>query len=475
MKRLCEALREHTKRKDQSCHMPGHKENTGAFLGDVLKYDITEIDGMDNLHDASGVILESERFAADLYGSEETHFLINGSTVGILSSILALTKPGDEILIARNCHKSVYNAVMVGRLKCRYVYPAVIDRYGLCGGIENAAFREALKEYPGIRVAVITSPTYDGIASDISALAKEAHEHGVMLIVDAAHGAHFGFSKGFPGSAVKNGADIVINSVHKTLTAPTQTALIHINGPHVDREAVGRMLRIYQSSSPSYLLMAGIDDCMSLIAGRGKELFKQFFENIGEFETKAGRLKNLKYIGRNELIKECGVFDADPCKVIISTAGTGYTGRELYYELRNTYHIEPEMAAGTYCLLIMTIMDEKADFDRVAYAVECIDEKFSDRKAAERYKDLMPAFSAGRPVQVMQAYEVAGADRHYVNIKDAQGMISADYIMNYPPGIPLLVPGERIDPGLIDKILKDIDSGINVMGITKNKEAAVYG
>ena len=123
----------------------------------------------------------------------------------------------------------------------------------------------------------------------------------------------------------------------------------------------------------------------------------------------------------------------------------------------------------------MTIMDEKADFDRVAYAVECIDEKFSDRKAAERYKDLMPAFSAGRPDQVMQAYEVAGADRHYVNIKDAQGMISADYIMNYPPGIPLLVPGERIDPGLIDKILKDIDSGINVMGITKNKEAAVYG
>ncbi|MCR5357354.1 MAG: aminotransferase class I/II-fold pyridoxal phosphate-dependent enzyme [Lachnospiraceae bacterium] len=473
MKRLCEALKDHADRGDLSCHMPGHKENKDTFLGEILKYDITETEGMDNLHDASGVILESERYAAALYGAEETHFLINGSTVGIISAILALTHPGDEILIARNCHKSVYNAVMAGRLICRYIYPSFAEGYGFCNAVSAEALREALNKYPEVKAVVITSPTYEGIVSDIEALALVSHEHSVPLIVDAAHGAHFGFYEGFPQSAVKAGADIVINSVHKTLPAPTQTALIHIGGPYGNSEKVRRMLGIYQSSSPSYLLMAGIDGCMSIVADKGRELFGAFLENLSRFERRAKDLKKLRYLDRNALKSEFGAFEADPCKVVISTSGTGMTGRELYEELRTVHHIEPEMAAGTYCLLIMTIMDDREAFERVINAIECIDEKMSGRDDSFYEGSKVRTFE--EPEQVMQAYEAAGEGKRKVKLKEACGLICAGHIMPYPPGIPLIVPGERINESLINRILDDIDTGLNVTGISKDREIEVYG
>ena len=455
--------------------MPGHKEDTGGFLGEVLKYDITEIDGFDDLHEASGIIKESEHYAAKLYGSEETHFLVNGSTVGILSSVLAVTAPGDEILIARNCHKSVYNAVMVNRLKCRYLYPDMIKEYSIAGVIEPDVFREALKKHPGVKTAIITSPTYEGIASDVKTLADIAHERGVILIVDAAHGAHFGFHEGFPESAVRAGADIVINSVHKTLPAPTQTALLHINGPLVNRDAVRRMLKIYQSSSPSYLLMAGIDNCMSIVSEKGRELFREYIENIEWFEKRAEKLKKLKYLSRAKFFEECGVRSADPCKIVISAAGSGITGRQLYEELNTVYHIQPEMAAGDYCLLIMTVMDKREDFVRVISALECTDERLSDKEGAEKIKEESINIYNERPEQVMQAYEAVGADGNETELKDAAGKISADHIMIYPPGIPVIVPGERISDTMIRGIYRAQAMGLKVNGVTTEGKIRIYG
>ena len=457
--------------------MPGHKGNNDTgFLKGVLKYDITEIDGMDNLHDARGVILESEKYAASLYGSEVTHFITGGSTAGILSAISGVTDTGDEILIGRNCHRSVYNSVEINRLKCRYLYPGYIEDYDICTRITSEDVEEALKEYPDVRAVVITSPTYEGICSDIGSISDITHRHGKILIVDAAHGAHFGFSTGFPVSAVKQGADIVIHSVHKTLPSPTQTALIHINGNLVKREAVERMLKIYQSSSPSYLLMAGIDNCMSIIGDKGNELFDNFFGRLCRFEKETTALKRLRYISWKILKEKYGIFDADPGKLLISTKGTGITGRQLYDMLRNDHSIQPEMASGSYCLLIMTVMDGDEGFERVKNALMCIDEQIL--AINESISDKGSKTDTGRlysikPRRTMPVFEAVNADMREVPINEAEGKISREYISLYPPGILVLVPGEEILAGHISGIEAALEQGLTVQGLTGNSQVKI--
>lgn len=206
MKRLYEALRKYGERDLYPAHMPGHKGNIDeGFLKEALRYDITEIDGFDNLHDAKGIILESERYAASLYKAEETHFLVGGSTSGVLSAILGTAGCGDRIIAGRNCHMSVYNAICEGRLGCSYAYPYHLEKAGFSGGISPESVRQAIKDDPGTAAIVITSPTYEGVCSDIASIADICHEKGKVLIVDSAHGAHFGFNDVFPQNAVREG------------------------------------------------------------------------------------------------------------------------------------------------------------------------------------------------------------------------------------------------------------------------------
>ncbi len=473
MKRLYETLLEYPKKGYYPAHMPGHKGNiTDGFLREALRYDITEIDGFDNLHDAEGIILESEKYAADLYGSSETHFLVGGSTLGVLSAIFGTTKPGDKIIIARNCHRSVYNAVSEGRLECRYVYPKYMEDFGFPGGISPSDIEEAINRDPDAGVVVITSPTYEGVCSDISKISKICHRNKKILIVDSAHGAHFGFSKGFPDSAVKEGADVVIHSVHKTLPSPTQTALIHINGSNVNRENIRKKLRIYQTSSPSYLLMAGIDWCMSLIGNKGKDLYNDFEDRIKKLDSSFKDLKSLRHFSSELIRSEEGIYDHDPGKLVISTKGTDITGRDLYDILRNEYRIQPEMAADTYVLMILTIMDTHNGFNRIINAIKCIDEKIvsanSNMKGNTDQTDTVCRLYTRRAKQIMPVYRVPDLIGEDIDLKQAKGFISTDYISLYPPGIPILVPGEEISQEHIEGITEAIRGNLKVQGLTKD-------
>ena len=247
-------------------HMPGHKRNLD-LMDETSPYriDITEIDGFDDLHHAEGLLKEAQERAAKVYHASETHFLINGSTAGILSAILGTTEKGDSILVARNCHKSVYHAIYLNELDPVYIYPKFDTEQGLSTEIDAEDVQKALEEHPKIRAVMIVSPTYDGVVSDIEKIAEIVHEAGCLLIVDEAHGAHFGFDPYFPESANMYGADLVINSLHKTLPALTQTALLHVNGERVNRRKVKRYLDMLQTSSPSYILMASIDACIHLV------------------------------------------------------------------------------------------------------------------------------------------------------------------------------------------------------------------
>ena len=280
MKGIYDRLKAYGKSDFYPFHMPGHKRNFKCGpLSELYRLDITEIDGFDDLHHPVSIIKEAQERAARLYHSEHTYFLIDGSTAGILTAISAVSGRGRKLILARNCHKAVYHAAFLNHLELCYVYPELLKGHGIAGeiraqDIENQ-IKAVLSEEEGkepkelICGVVITSPTYDGISSDVQEIADMVHRYDLPLIVDQAHGAHFGFHPAFPENAVAQGADAVIHSVHKTLPAPTQTALLHINGDLIGRNEVEKYLHIYQSSSPSYVLMAGIDESIAFVKKRG--------------------------------------------------------------------------------------------------------------------------------------------------------------------------------------------------------------
>jgi arginine/lysine/ornithine decarboxylase len=441
-------------------HMPGHKRNTLLCgMDNPYKLDITEIEGFDNLHQPEGVLKELAGRLSGLYGAKESFPLINGSTAGILAGISAAVNRGDKVLLARNSHRSVFHAVILMGLEPVYIYPQQPEQLPINGGISAREIEELLISSPDIKLAVITSPTYEGVVSDIGEIAGAAHRHGALLLVDEAHGAHFGFHAGFPKSAVTLGADIVVQSLHKTLPSFTQTAVLHCNREDLNKR-IRRYLAIYQSSSPSYLLMAGMDRCLHILEEQGKELFDAYYERLGEFHLSMKALKGLK-IADSGIIGYNGVYDLDPSKITISVRDTGISGHRLQELLRDKYHIELEMAAPDYALGMTSICDTPEGFARLAEALLAIDRglEASGKEIISTEKNVI------KPVQAMLPQKAAEAQLMQIKLLEGEGRISGGFISLFPPGIPLLVPGERIDKSLIDHIQWVRREGFTVTGL----------
>ena len=489
-------------------HMPGHKRNPS--LGDMSAYydiDITEIDDFDNLHDAEGIILEAERRANDLYGADETHFLVNGSTCGVLAAVSACVPKGGKLIAARNCHKSLYHAAYLRELRMKFIYPEkkifVKDGFGsgkagaindgktmgsqvIYGRIDHEKLKSVCEENPDAKAVFITSPTYEGIPSDIEKIASVVHGMGMILIVDEAHGAHFGMSDNLPKSAVSQGADVVIHSVHKTLASMTQTALIHVQGQRVDRQRLKRFLRIYQSSSPSYILMSSIDSCINDINQRGDEIFEKVIEYRRRIETDTADCKNLFVPGTRDI--------ADPCKVLICSAAENVTGQNIYDILRIEHHIQLEMAGDFYGLAIITGYDSDENIDRLISAIRSIDhniENDTDKKS-DKHADVIaplkdesdndtfdrkPALSSDYGEEdkahetVIDFCKAWDGETELVDITTATGRIAGDFINLYPPGIPLIIPGEKFSKELIRQISFYLNTGRNVQGVFFTQDA----
>lgn len=433
MKSLYQQLAEYANSDYYGFHMPGHKRNNNIIKADLpYQIDISEIEGFDDLNHPQGNLKEAQKKAARVYGAEESYFLINGSTAGILSAIMGSTKRGSRILISRNCHKSVYNAVLMKELNPEYLYPRYYEDPGLNGEIRANDVIQALEQVPGIEAVVVVSPTYEGVVSDIPEIAAAIHERGIPLIVDQAHGAHFGFHPDFPGNANKEGADIVIHSLHKTLPALTQTGLLHINGNIAPREDIRAHLQMLQSSSPSYPLMAGIDACIQLLEQEGTTRFGQFIENLTEFRREMKKLKKLRLV-------ETPIHD--PSKVVISTSGTDITGKELFDRLLSEYHLQLEMAAGSYVLALTSIADTKTGFDRLAYALKEIDASLNCGAQSVKLNQLP---HLDKLYTEAEAQNFPQAARVSLPWEQSVGYPALERAYLYPPGIPLIVPGERI-------------------------------
>lgn len=450
--------------------MPGHKRNTKLFtMENPYALDITEIEGFDNLHQAEGILKELSQRIGCLYRSGQSFPLINGSTVGILSGISAAVNKGDTVLIARNSHKSVYHAVTLMELKPIYIYPERVHNLPINGGILPSKVEELLITYPKIKLVAITSPTYEGIVSDIKAIADITHQHGVLLLVDEAHGAHFGFHKKFPQSAVTLGADMIIQSLHKTLPAFTQTAVLHLNRLELKKK-VSQYLSIYQSSSPSYLLMAGMDQCIRYLEEEKEHIFQDFSDKITSFYKDLQDLSALKLVQR-DIIGQNAVFDLDPSKLTISSVGTYITGHQLNEILRDEYHIIMEMEAKDYVLGMTSICDTQEGFDRLRDALFAIDSKVisqddmicqSSKACDIRYPRVgEKSVLAITPAEAMQSNKIMS-----IPLEHSKGKISAAFICLFPPGSPVIVPGEIIEEELIKYLIQAIDLGLTITGLS---------
>ena len=429
MTNLLDALEVHSRTGPQPLHMPGHKRHS---LDPRLPYslDITEIQGFDDLHHPQGILKEGMDRAAALWGAQHSFYLVGGSTVGILACVRAASRPGDRVIVARNCHKSVYHALELCGLEPHYLLPQWEGDWGIWGSVTPEILESAFAACPGARLVILTSPTYEGVLSDIPSLARAAHAHGALLLVDEAHGAHL------ERGAVAGGADLVVQSLHKTLPSLTQTALCHCREDLALR--VARELNVFETSSPSYPLMASIQLCVDWLEREGAAARTAF----------ARRLEGLDRLKLDNLELLChrgdglhGFFGHDPGKLLVRGGCTGPRLAQLFRE----QGLEPEMITPQGILLMTTLCDTDQDFARLGQVLQEVDGLTGPASPS-------PLARPAVPPRRMGALEALTAPGEELSLELEVGRISGEYLWAYPPGVPLLVPGEEITPQVLELI-----------------------
>lgn len=426
MKTIKQHLEEYQKQHVTPMHMPGHKRNStiAPHLNQLSEQlDITEIEGFDNLHCPQGILKESMEYAARVFHSDRSLFLVNGSTCGILAGIRALTKRGDKILVARNCHKSVYHAIELCGLYPVFVLPPVMES-GICGSLSPKQVEDSLTLHPDIRLVVVTSPTYEGVISDVRSICELAHQKNIPVLVDEAHGAHLDFCDYFSGSAVGAGADITVQSLHKTLPSLTQTAILHIKGERVDQKRLEHQLSLFETSSPSYLLLSSIDGCIQNLK---PALFEDWAAALKDFYQKTRCLKHIQI-----LQKTSNQFLKDPSKIVLLTPN----GEWLTDQLRKR-KIEPEMTTPRFVLAMTGLGDTENTLNTLAEALIEIDSLYVHSTKKDPLMLTCPTAILPPEQALEEEFEIIPAAQ-------AVGKISAEYIWAYPPGVPLYIPGEQL-------------------------------
>lgn len=442
-------------------HMPGHKRNTEiAWMENPFVIDITEIDGFDNLHNPTGIIQDEMEYASRIYGSKKTYFLVNGSSCGNLSAISSVASAGDKIIIGRNSHKSIYNAVELLQLKVDFLYPEMIEGQDIFGGYSLKEVERILEQNRDAKALVITSPTYEGIVSDIRGICDLAHRYGIPLIVDGAHGAHFILSERFPETALSCGADIVIESLHKTLPSLTQTAVLHYNSDIVSQKNIEKYLSVYQSSSPSYVFMSSICNCIHFIESVGRERAEWLSDRIDMFHKNMSGLLHIQIMD-NQYAKQ---FDLDASKMLILLKDKTITGKNLKDILNQKYHLEMEMAAGNYVIAMTSILDTEEGFTRLEKALYEIDRMIEEKSMQLLNEDDGWIPDSGKKnkenISIIKCDRCEGIDLQkkslysfrntkVCEIYEAEKMAdklgcATTYTYLYPPGVPIVVPGELI-------------------------------
>jgi len=462
---LFEALEQHADRQPYPFHVPGHKMGTSfdsegkARFQTILPLDLTELTGLDDLHQPEGVIAMAQELAADAFHAEWTRFLVGGTTVGNIALIMTVCKPGEKILIQRNCHKSVYHGIMMAQAIPVFIVPAVDISSGVAAGLRREDVERALQVHPDAKAVFLTNPTYYGMGIDLVKMAAVVHRHHIPLLVDEAHGAHYGFHPELPLSAMQSGADAAVQSTHKMGTSMTMTSMLHIQGDRINRDRLQRILGMLQSSSPSYPLMASLDLARRhMVYQAGKEID----QILPRLERLREQIAGLDWLDTPTLTENSVFATLDPLKLLLCVRTGMFTGYRLQ-EMLEKEGIYPELAQTTHVLLAASTGTSPKDVEQVSQFLERIK---ADGLLGEKLStDIGILASSFLREQVLPMHEAVDVETESAPLLQAVGGISAEMVIPYPPGIPLLLPGERIDAQVIALLMELKAAGARFQGI----------
>lgn len=426
-------------------HMPGHQRKRDMGTALPYAYDYTEVEELDNLHAPEGILQEAMNRTAAYYGCSDCFYLVNGSSSGLQAGIFTLLEEGDEVVVARNCHRSVFYALSLRKAKIHFLLPEFWEDFSCFGSVSLKEMERLLREFPKSKALIFTSPSYEGVVSDVEGIARLCHENGLSLLVDEAHGAHFSPKRGtsFPESAISLGADLVVQSPHKTLCSLTQSAWILGNGERYSREKLSFYLSVFQTTSPSYPLMLSLEKATTLLETKGEALFSHWKEVMESFREKARTLSYFTFLWE----KEEACFAMDFSKIFLRALGIPKLrlGRDLAKLLREDYGIESEMHSGENLLLMTGPFILEEELERLFFALKDIERRFGKEKGKPlRSKLLSSALYqisvAENTLQISEGLK----EGEELNLRDGEGRICLEYLSLYPPGIPLLFPGEKL-------------------------------
>jgi arginine decarboxylase len=448
-------------------YTPGHKRGIGmnpllknCWGADVLGWDLPELPGLDNLQAPSGIIEQAQTLAAEAFGAQQTWFLVNGSTAGVIAAILATCGEGEKIILPRNIHSSAIAGIIHAGALPIFINPEYDPELDIAHSITPESVEFALQQHPDAKAVMLVCPTYYGVCGDLAAIAEVVHSYNLPLLVDEAHGAHFGFHPKLPPAALTVGADLTVQSTHKLLGSLTQSAMLHVQGDRIDYEKISRSLRLVQTTSPSYLLLASLDAARHQMALDGEELMTQTIELATIARTKISQIDGLTVVELNTPTPGCKYLD--PTRVTVTVTGLNLTGFAADEILTDQLGVVAELPSLRHLTFIISLGNTRTDIDRLVWAFTELATNHAVDQCLElpivEQSDQILTAMAITPRQANQSQQIS------VSIDDAVGQISAESICPYPPGIPVLISGEIITIEALNFLRQVIDRGGEVVG-----------
>ncbi|HOO97122.1 MAG TPA: DegT/DnrJ/EryC1/StrS family aminotransferase [Caldisericia bacterium] len=466
---LVDAVSSYVNENRLAFHMPGHMRGgikpqpfDDIFNDSIFKFDLTEVDGLDYLHKAEGVIAKAQELAADAYGVRKTHFLINGTTVGVHAMMLSSVGQGEKIMLQRNSHRCTVGGLILGGIEPVYINPEFNSYFGEYTAIAPKTLKDALKRHPTTKALLLTTPNYFGLASDVQTLSSLAMINGVRVLVDEAHGAHFVFHPDMPMSAIRCDVDMVTHSAHKTLPTFTQSSFLHVITSRAITDRLRMNLTVLQSSSPSYLLMCMLDATRRFMAIHGQEALSQTIEMASWLRDEINKIEPLKCPG-SEVVDNYTVTGFDKTKITIDVSRLGLSGWEVEKVLNKEYGVEIELSDSQNILLFLTVGSKWENIRKLPDILKDLIKQTGTKEKGEvlRLPEIPPLEMLPRKAFYSQS--------EWISLENTVGMVCADVICPYPPGIPVLIHGELITKDTVDYIKAISNSGAFVQGLVEGK------
>ncbi|GAB6935962.1 MAG: aminotransferase class I/II-fold pyridoxal phosphate-dependent enzyme [Bacillota bacterium] len=463
---LFTGLLEHAKRKPLQFHIPGHKRGAGMnpefrdFIGEnALSIDLINIAPLDDLHNPHGIIKEAQELAAEAFGADHTFFSVQGTSGAIMAMVMSVVEPGDKIIVPRNVHKSVITALILAGATPVFIHPVMDETLGIAHGITTASVQRALEQHPDAKAVLVINPTYFGVAANLREIVKVAHSYGVPVLVDEAHGAHIHFHEELPMSAMEAGADMAATSLHKLGGSLTQSSILNVREGRVNPQRVQTIMSMLTTTSTSYILLASLDAARKQLALHGREMNEKALRLARRAREALNQIPGIYCFG-DERIGEEAIYDYDPTKLTIHVRELGITGYEAEKWLREVHNIEVELSDLYNVLCFITAGDSEETVNALVAAIRDLSQTFYSKRTAREVRVVLPKI----PVLALSPRDAFYAETETVPLDEAVGRIMAEFIMVYPPGIPIVMPGEILTEENLAYIRENLAVGLPVKG-----------